>query len=58
MTEADKIHKLRVAVRMARNTFRTYEQLHLVKGTPEGKKKAEENAEQAAFLEKVLEETK
>lgn len=57
MTDSDKIHKLRIACRMVRNVFRTYEQLHLVKGTPEGRKKAEENAEHAIHLEKVLKET-
>lgn len=58
MTDSDRIHKLRVAVRMAANTFRTYEQLHMNKGTDEGRRKAEENAEQARHLEKVLEDTK
>jgi hypothetical protein len=57
VTDLDRIHKLRVALRMAANTFKRYEQIHLNKGTPDGKTKARENSEQAAYLEKVLKET-
>lgn len=57
MTDADKIHKLRVAIRMAANTFRVYQKKHLGKGTEEGDKKAQENAVQAAYLERIIEET-
>jgi hypothetical protein len=57
MTDLDRIHKLRVACRMAANTFRRYEQIHLNKGTPDGKTKAQENSDQAAYLEKALRET-
>lgn len=56
MTDKDRIHKLRVAIRVAASTFRKYEQLHLAKGD-EGRKKAAENGEHAAYLEQVIAET-
>lgn len=42
---------------MAANTFRSYEVIHLGKGTEDGRKKAEDNGEQARYLEKVLKDT-
>lgn len=57
MTAEEKIHRLRVAARQAANVFRCYEQMHLSKGTVEGNRKAEENAQHARSLELTLQDT-
>lgn len=57
MTDKDKIRLLRVAMRQAANTFRSYEQMHLAKMTDEGNRKAQENAQHARSLELTLQDT-
>jgi hypothetical protein len=52
--EALERARLRKAVELAARTFRRYEELHRVKGTPDGDAKALNNAELAIAMEAAL----